>query len=178
MDNLKTLQNYLETTVSENNNNTNVSATSDNNMTAIGGGGVLSETSYNNMTAVGGAESAEPVTDAKTDVTDAKPTVDANLAADVEPTADKKNPASADTKQEGGFFNSLFVKNSKDNESNELLKLLETTQTSNVSPANINTATMDKQVAKLLGGDLNVTESLTTEAMEQQLRELLGGKKN
>ena len=41
MDNLKTLQDYLETTISENNNNTNVSVTSDNNMTAIGGGGVF-----------------------------------------------------------------------------------------------------------------------------------------
>ena len=36
---------------------------------------------------------------------------------------------------------------------------------------------MDNQVAKLLGGNLNVTESLTTEAMEQQLKEILGGKK-
>ena len=40
MDNLKTLQEYLETTVSENNNinNINLNETSDNNMTAVGGG--------------------------------------------------------------------------------------------------------------------------------------------
>ena len=79
----------------------------------------------------------------------------------------------------GGSLDSLFIKNNKeDRENNKLLKLLETTQTSNVSPANINTATMDNKVSKLLGGDFNVTESLTTEAMEQQLRKLLGGKKN
>ena len=144
-------------------------------MTAIGGGGVLSETSNNNMTAVGGAEPA-----------DVEPAVDKNVAKEnKEENNEGENPKKGENTEEGeqvqtgGFFNSLFVKNSKkDNESNELLKLLETTQISNVSPANINTATMDNQVSKLLGGDLNVTESLTTEAMEQQLRELLGGKKN
>ena len=36
---------------------------------------------------------------------------------------------------------------------------------------------MDNQIAKLFGGNLNITESLTTEAMEQQLKEILGGKK-
>ena len=129
-----------------------LSDTSNNNMTAIGGG-VLSDTSNNNMTAVGGDTESDNV-----------------------PVADDAKP---NDEQKGGLFNSLFVKNSKEEEeNNKLLKLLETTQTSNVSPANINTATMDNQVSKLLGGDLNVTESLTTEAMEQQLRELLGGKKN
>ena len=152
MDNLKTLQEYLETTISENNNNSIInskvlSETSNNNMTAVGGG-VLSETSDNNMTAVGGGVLSET-----------------------------SNNSTTPEETKGGFFNSLFVKNNN-SKTDDLLKLLETTQTSNVSPANINTTTMDNQVAKLLGGNLNVTESLTTEAMEQQLKELLGGKKN
>ena len=124
-------------------------------MTAVGGG-VLSETSNNNMTAVGGGSLSE--------------------TSDNEET---KND-NAEDKKTGGFFSKLFIKSNTDNTiNNDLLKLLETTETSISSPVNnnINTATMDNQVAKLFGGENSITESLTTEAMEQQLKKLLGGKK-
>merc|ERR1711998_522590 len=136
-----------------------LSETSNNNMTAVGGG-VLSETSNNNMTAVGGdmhITTSDNTTTKKGETT---------TEEDVEKTEGDET--------KGG--SSLFVKNNN-SKNDELLKLLEATQTSNISPVNINTVTMDNQVAKLLGGNINVTESLTTEAMEQQLKELLGGKK-
>ena len=175
MDNLKTLQEYLETTVSENNNinNINLNETSDNNMTAVGGGS-LSETSNNNMTAVGGGVLSETSNNNMT-------AVGGGSLSETSDNEETKNDNAEDKKKTGGFFSKLFIKSNTDNTiNNDLLKLLETTETSISSPVNnnINTATMDNQVAKLFGGENSITESLTTEAMEQQLKKLLGGKKN
>ena len=154
MDNLKTLQDYLETTVTEN-MNTVVSEVSNNNTNTVGGGS-MSETSNNNMTAMGGgsmSETSNNITD--TDDSEAVGSEDGGSEGGGSDTSEEVPET-----QGGGFLSNIFTKSIKqkdDSKNNELLKLLETSQVSDASPVNneIDTITMENQLKELLGGKKN-----------------------